>query len=62
MHQQGEGVPVDYVEAHMWFELAASNGDEEGRGNRAVAANRMTPADISQAQRRARAWLAEHGE
>ena len=38
MHQRGKGVPVDYVEAHMWFDLAASSGDEGGRGSRAVAA------------------------
>jgi TPR repeat protein len=62
MYANGRGVPVDYVEAHMWFDLAASKGDEDGRKNRTVAAKRMTPADISEAQRLAREWLEEHGE
>ena len=59
---QGEGVPQDYVQAHMWFNMAAANGHEDGRKNRDIVAKQMTPADISEAQRLAREWLEEHGE
>ncbi len=27
MHEEGRGVPQDYVQAHMWANLAASQGD-----------------------------------
>ena len=57
MYANGEGVPQDYVQAHMWFNLAASKGNENGRKNRDIIAKKMTPADVSKAQRLAREWL-----
>ena len=62
MYYNGEGVPQDYVQAHMWFNLAASKGNENGRKNRDIIAKKMTPADVSKAQRLAREWLEKHGE
>ena len=62
MYYNGEGVPQDYVQAHMWFNLAASKRNENGRKNRDIIAKKMTPADISKAQRLAREWLEKHGE
>ena len=64
MYGTGEGVPQDNVEAHMWLNLAASRLSGADR-ERAVAtrdrvAERMTPADLSEAQRRAREWHAAH--
>ena len=60
----GEGVPRDYVEAHMWLNLAASRltGADRERGveTRDLVAELMTPADLSEAQRRAREWHAAH--
>ena len=60
MYFNGEGVLQDYVRAHMWSNLAALRGIGEIR-NRAVstrdsAASRMTPDDLSEAQRLAREW------
>ena len=60
----GEGVPQDNVEAHMWLNLAASRSSGAER-ERAVMvrddlATRMTPADLSEAQRLAREWHAAH--
>jgi len=62
MYGNGKGVPQDYVQAHMWFNLAASKGNETGRKNRDIIAKKMTPADVSKAQRLAREWLEKHGE
>jgi hypothetical protein len=63
MYAKGEGVPQDYVQAHMWFNLAASRfsaAEAEKREwaveNRDLAASRMTPAQIAEAQRLAREW------
>ena len=39
---------------------AAHGGDKKAKENRDIAANRMTPADISKAQKLAREWMAEH--
>ena len=64
MYAKGEGVPQDYVEAHMWLNLAASRSSGEQRERtvttRDAMAERMTPADLSEAQRRAREWHAAH--
>jgi len=61
-YDNGLGVPQDYVLAHMWFNLAAAQGFEAAAENRDVMAALMAPAQIAEAQQRARAWLAEHGE
>ncbi len=58
----GEGMPQDYVQAHMWFNLAAANESEEGRENRDMLAEQMISAQIEEAQRLAREWLEQHGE
>jgi uncharacterized protein len=54
MYANGEGVPEDDVYAHMWWNLAGSNGDEIGRGNRDIIAKRMTPSQLEKAQDLAR--------
>ena len=54
MYNQGEGVIQDDVYAHMWGNLGASNGNENGAKLRDLVAKKMTPADISKAQRLAR--------
>ena len=53
------GVGVDLVEAHKWFNLAALNGSAEAQECRAEIAEDMTAREIAEAQRQARAWLAE---
>src|SRR3990172_4004093 len=63
MYHTGQGVPKDYVLAHMWFNLATSRypaSEKEKREwaeiFRDIAASRMTPAQIAEAQRMAREW------
>jgi TPR repeat protein len=53
------GVEVDLIQAHKWFNLAALNGSERGQQCRAEIAEDMTAREIAEAQRQARAWLAE---
>ena len=62
MYEKGQGVRQDYVQAHMWFNLAATRGHKMALKNRDIIAKRMTPADISKAQRLAREWWAKHGK
>ena len=60
MYDNGKGVPQDYVQAHMWFNIAAAQGHKTGREIRDIIAKDMTPADISKAQAMAREWLETH--
>lgn len=53
------GVDVDLIEAHKWFNLAALAGSGEGQALRAEIAEEMSAREVAQAQRQARAWLAE---
>ena len=61
MYHNGKGVPQDYAQAHMWFNLAAfrfppgERRDKAAR-NRDIVAERMTPAQIAEAQKLAREW------
>ena len=50
MYVFGQGMIQDNVYAHMWGNIAASNGNEKGGKVRDLAAKNMTPADISKAQ------------
>ena len=64
MYDNGRGVPQDNVEAHMWLNLTAAKSTGERREQAVAARDRvaaqMTPADMSEAQRRAREWHAAH--
>lgn len=54
----GRNGPVDLVEAHKWFNLAAMNGNEEAKRYRLDISADMTKLEIAAAQKAARAWLA----
>ena len=61
MYSNGQGVPQDYVEAYKWFNIAAAySADKEVRDdatkNRDLVAEKMTPEQIAEAQKRAREW------
>ncbi len=60
MYVNGRGVPQDYVTAHMWFNIAAANGAEKAEELRDLLAERMSPANISDAQARARLCMASN--
>ena len=50
----GQGVPMDDVLAHMWFNLAAVKGDADAVKNRDIAAKRLTPQQMAEALKLAR--------
>lgn len=52
------GIVCDLVEAHKWFNIAASRGHGEAAMCRADISDEMTAREIAEAQRRAREWLA----
>ena len=61
MYDVGKGVPQDYVQALMWYNLAASRfspGEDRDQAvkYREIVAEKMTPAQISEAQKLARKW------
>jgi len=53
------GAPLDLVSAHMLFNLAAMRGSLEAKVYRKELSQEMDPADVAEAQRAARKWLAE---
>lgn len=53
-----DGVDIDMIEAHKWFNLAALAGVREGSVLRAEIASEMDREEIAEAQRQARAWIA----
>ncbi len=55
-----EGVDVDLVEAHKWFNLAALSGHDESKLCRAEISLEMTAREIAEAQREARNWLQDN--
>jgi TPR repeat protein len=57
MYSVGRSVPIDFVSAHKWFNLAALRGNQDAIRLRREIAEQMSEAEIAQAQRAARAWL-----
>ena len=55
-YRYGYGVAKDFVLAHMWYNLAAAQGNFGSGWERGVVAMKMTPAQISEAQKLAREW------
>lgn len=77
LYSEGRGVPRDDVEALMWLLLAPRQVKDPAislpalgapdiaslaRAGRGHLSRRMTPAQIAEAQRRARAWKAKPGQ
>jgi TPR repeat protein len=51
MYAQGQGVVQDFVRSFMWISLAADQGFKEAQGDLNWLTQRMTPAQISEAQK-----------
>ena len=56
LYVRGSGVLQDFVQAHKWFNLTASRGKEGAAKARDEIAKGMTPEQVAEAQRLARAW------
>jgi TPR repeat protein len=66
MYERGAGALQDYVQAYMWYNLAAaqfSASENESRDSavkaRDFVASKMTSAQIAEAQKLAREWKPE---
>ena len=60
MYATGRAVPIDYISAHKWFNIAALHGNKDAVRLRQEIAGQMSETEISEAQRSARAWLKAH--
>jgi len=65
MYWKGEGVPQDYTEAYFWLNLGVSGPLpekllEEAQSFRRLAAAKLTKANLSEVQERARKWVETH--
>ena len=56
LYDKGLGVIQDYVEAHKWFNLAASRGDVAALAERDALEAKMTPTQLASAQQQAAAF------
>jgi len=61
-YDKGQGVPQDYVEAYKWRKLAVARASadklKQYAESRDELAQRMTPQQLAEAQKRASEWLA----
>ena len=58
MYASGRSVPIDFVTAHKWFNVAVVRGCRAAVSRRAELSQEMSAAEIAAAQREARLWLA----
>ncbi|HEX3653179.1 MAG TPA: SEL1-like repeat protein [Rhizomicrobium sp.] len=56
-YSTGQGVSVDYIAAHKWFNLAAMRGSEVAKSWRAQISAEMSAGQIAEAQRQARQFM-----
>ena len=56
----GHGGTQDFVRAHMWFNLAASQGLDKAGIGRDTVTRMMVPGQVATAQKMARKWMENH--
>ena len=64
-YANGEGVPEDDVQAYAWLNLASVEGGEDAQQQRTRIRQRMTSAQVAEAQQLSRqlaAWIAGDGD
>ena len=60
MYEKGQGVIQDYIIAHMWLNIASSNGSKQAQKKRKEIEVKMSTNQISEAQKLAREWVDNH--
>jgi TPR repeat protein len=60
MYSTGRSVPMGFIIAHKWFNLAAIRGNEDATRLRREIADQMSETEIAAAQRAARDWVTAH--
>ena len=56
----GRGGQVDLIEAHKWFNIAATRGDRAAAQHRDELASEMNREEVAAALRAAREWITRH--
>jgi uncharacterized protein len=50
MYANGQGVPENFIYAHMWFSISALNGNANGRKSRDIIEKKIIAAQIGIAE------------
>lgn len=61
LYEAGNGTTQDFVQAHKWYNLAASRGHRHAAEARDALAERMTSNQVARAQQAAREWQSNDG-
>ena len=59
MYSSGMGVLQDFGQAHMWLNIASSQGHKKARKELEKLTHHMTADQIAEAQKRARQWVSK---
>ena len=62
LYLNGNLIPQDYLQGHMWFDLAARAGDAEARTRLEDVKKAMSPEQIALSIARADNWAAAHSK
>ena len=62
LYAYGRGTPRDPLKAYMWLVIATSDASTGSPRIHRYLTGFLTAAEQAEAERRARAWLKEHGE
>jgi uncharacterized protein len=60
IYKNGQGIAEDFIQAHMWFNIAETNGNDLGSTARYKVEKHMTQGQIIEAQKLAMEWMKEH--
>ncbi len=60
LYSTGQGVDLDMIAAHKWFNLAAMKGVKRAQVDRADLAGDMSAWEVAEAQKMAREWQSNH--
>jgi uncharacterized protein len=60
MYYKGQGVPQDYVMAHMYFNIGSVSGRKDAIHGRGIVETVMTSSQLEKAQDLAREWMRTH--
>ena len=62
MHIKGTGVLQDYCRAHLWLNVASAQGHPKARTQLEKLTRMMSPHQVADAQKLARAWMAKRSK
>ena len=61
MYAKGDGVPEDDAKAYAWLSIAAAQGNESAKESKDIVTERMTRAQIADAQKLSREYWEAYG-